>query len=44
MAVFCFVLIIICITEGVIIWNLVKDKNTTTKNKIDFFDHSGENL
>lgn len=37
MAIFCFVLIIICITEGVIIWNLVKDKNTTTKNKIDFF-------
>lgn len=37
MAIFCFILIVICITEGVIIWNLVKDKNTTTKSKIEFF-------
>ena len=37
MIIFCFVLIIICIAEGVIIWNLAKDKNETIKNKIEFF-------
>lgn len=37
MIIFCFVLIIICIAEGVIIWNLAKDKNETIQNKIEFF-------
>lgn len=37
MAICCLALVIVCIVEGIIIWNLVKDKNTTTKNKIDFF-------
>lgn len=34
---FCFALLIICIVEGIVIWNLAKDKSETTKNKIEFF-------
>ena len=37
MIIFCFVLIIICIAEGVIIWNLAKDENEMIQNKIEFF-------
>ena len=34
---FCFALLIICIVEGIVIWNLAKDKSETTKNKIESF-------
>lgn len=37
MVICCFALVIVCTIEGIIIWNLVKDKNATTKNKIEFF-------
>lgn len=37
MVICCLILVIMCVIEGIIIWNLVKDKNATTKNKIEFF-------
>lgn len=37
MVIFCFVIVIICIGEGVIIWRLSKEPKSTIKSTVEFF-------